>query len=64
MERIEGYVDHIVFRNSDNGYTVMSVVSKGDEVTCVGMLQYIGDGELIEAMGIIQSMLPMAASSR
>ncbi|MDU7026055.1 ATP-dependent RecD-like DNA helicase [Robinsoniella peoriensis] len=51
MERIEGYVDHIVFRNSDNGYTVMSVVSKGDEVTCVGMLQYIGDGELIEAQG-------------
>lgn len=51
MERIEGYVDHIVFRNSDNGYTVLSVVSKGDEVTCVGMLQYIGDGELIEAQG-------------
>ncbi len=51
MERIEGYVDHIVFRNTDNGYTVMSVVSKGDEVTCVGMLQYIGDGELIEAQG-------------
>lgn len=51
MERIDGYVDHIVFRNTDNGYTVMSVVSKGDEVTCVGMLQYIGDGELIEAQG-------------
>lgn len=51
MERIEGYVDHIVFRNTDNGYTVMTVVSKGDEVTCVGMLQYIGDGELIEAQG-------------
>lgn len=51
MERIDGYVDHIVFRNTDNGYTVMSVVSKGDEITCVGMLQYIGDGELIEAQG-------------
>ena len=51
MERIDGYVDHIVFRNTDNGYTVMSVVSKGDEGTCVGMLQYIGDGELIEAQG-------------
>lgn len=51
MDRIEGYVDHIVFRNSDNGYTVMQVICDGEELTCVGTLHYIGDGELVEAQG-------------
>lgn len=51
MERIEGYVDHIIYRNQDNGYTVMNVTADGEEITCVGMLHYIGDGELIEATG-------------
>ena len=51
MERIEGYVDHIIYRNQDNGYTVMNVVADGEEITCVGMLHYIGDGELVEISG-------------
>ena len=36
MERIEGYVDHIIYRNQDNGYTVMNVIADGEEITCVG----------------------------
>ena len=51
MEKIEGYVDHIIYRNQDNGYTVMNVVTDGEELTCVGTLNYIGDGELFEATG-------------
>ena len=51
MEHIEGYVDHIIYRNQDNGYTVMNVVADGEEITCVGMLHYIGDGELVEISG-------------
>lgn len=51
MEVIEGYVDHIIYRNSDNGYTVMSLDVEGEEVTCVGILSYIGEGEKIEAQG-------------
>ena len=43
MERLEGYVDHIIYRNQDNGYTVMNVVSDGEEITCVGTLHYIGE---------------------
>lgn len=27
-ETIEGYVDHIIFRNEDNGYTVMVVIAE------------------------------------
>ena len=51
MERIEGYVEHIIFRNNDNGYTVLNAVCDGDELTCVGVLNYIGDGEVFEAEG-------------
>lgn len=51
MEKIEGYVDHIIYRNSENGYTVMAVTVEGEELTCVGTLSYIGEGENLEAEG-------------
>ena len=48
---IEGYVEHIIFRNEDNGYTVLNLTVDGEEVTCVGLFQYINEGEMIEAAG-------------
>ena len=51
MEIIEGYVEHIVYRNSDNGYTVMNLVSGEEEITCVGILPLLSEGELVEASG-------------
>lgn len=50
-ETIEGYVDHIIFRNEDNGYTVMVVIAEEEELTCVGSFQYLGEGETIRAHG-------------
>ncbi|MGN0399487.1 MAG: ATP-dependent RecD-like DNA helicase [Blautia sp.] len=50
-ETIEGYVDHIIFRNEDNGYTVMVVVAEEEEITCVGTFQYLNEGETIKAFG-------------
>ena len=49
MEKILGYVDHIVYRNADNGYTVLNLVSKEEEITCVGIFSSIAEGENIEA---------------
>lgn len=51
MDTIKGYIEKIVFRNSENGYTVMSVNSEGDEITCVGIFHYIGEGEYLEMKG-------------
>jgi len=51
MERLEGYIDHIIFRNSDNGYTVMVLVTQDGEVTCTGTLSYIGEGEKVALTG-------------
>lgn len=51
MEKISGYIDHIIYRNEENGYTVMVMICEGEELTCVGTLQYISDGEMLEAEG-------------
>lgn len=51
MDKIKGYIDHLIFRNSDNGYTVMVVNHEGEELTCVGTFPVITEGELIEATG-------------
>lgn len=51
MEVIKGYVDHIVFRNDDNGYTVFQLVNDDGELTCVGSFAYISEGEMLEVTG-------------
>ncbi len=51
MEAINGYVEHIIFQNQENGYTVMNLVSDGEEITCVGMFKGLTQGETISAQG-------------
>ena len=51
MEKLAGYVEHIIYRNTDNGYTVLNLVSGEDEITCVGIFSTIVEGENIEAAG-------------
>lgn len=51
-ETIEGYVDHIIFQNRDNGYTVACLVSQGEEITCVGTFRFLNEGETIRARGV------------
>lgn len=50
-EVINGYVDHIIFRNNDNGYTVLVMICDEEELTCVGVFSDIAEGECIEAKG-------------
>ena len=51
MEIVTGYVEHIVFRNEENGYTVFQLESEAGEVTCVGTLNFISEGERLEIKG-------------
>ena len=44
---ITGYVDHIIYRKPENGYTVFILVSEGDEITCVGNLGQIDQGDYL-----------------
>lgn len=53
-ESVTGYIDHIIFRNEDNGYTVLVLKgTEGDdeELTCVGTFPVISQGATIEASG-------------
>ncbi|MCD8301211.1 MAG: ATP-dependent RecD-like DNA helicase [Clostridiales bacterium] len=51
METVTGFVEHITFRNTDNGYTVMDVESEGEKITCVGNIQTVTEGECVELTG-------------
>lgn len=51
METLEGFVEHIIFQNPENGYTVLELATKEDRITCVGNLLMISEGETIEAEG-------------
>lgn len=44
-------MEKIVFRNPENGYTVLSLANDGNEITCVGMFTFINEGEFIKATG-------------
>ena len=51
MEEIKGYVEHIVYRNEDNGYTVFNLNNEDGDLTCVGTFLYIEEGELLKLTG-------------
>lgn len=51
MEIRKGYVEHIIFRNKDNGYTVFQLISDEEELTCVGVFSVLSEGELVEVSG-------------
>lgn len=51
MEQITGYVDHIIFQNAENGYTVFELVGDEEDLICVGMCKGMAEGENIVAEG-------------
>ncbi len=52
MERFKGYVNKIVYRNEDNGYTVFELnIDSDDDLICVGSVPYITEGEFVEVTG-------------
>lgn len=51
METISGYIRHIIFSNRDNGYTVFELVTDTEEITCVGSLHAVSEGESVTLTG-------------
>ncbi len=49
-EKTEGYVEHIIYHNEENGYTVFEL-SAGGGLVCVGKLFSINEGEYLELTG-------------
>ncbi len=51
MQTISGYIEHIIFSNKDNGYTVFTLNTDTEEITCVGALYAASEGESIKLFG-------------
>ena len=49
----KGYVEHIVYHNEANGYTVFTITNDDDreEITCVGNCPVINEGEKVSVEG-------------
>lgn len=54
MEIRKGYIEHIVFRNHENGYSVFELVSDEEELTCVGNFPVLAEGEFIQVSGFLK----------
>lgn len=50
---VQGYVEKIIYRNEENGYTVLSLLSEDTALTCVGAFHFVNEGEYIEVTGTI-----------
>ena len=48
---IKGIVEELIFRNDENGYTVLDLDCNGELVTCVGTFPIISEGEEISLNG-------------
>lgn len=51
METLRGYIEHIIYRNDENGYTVLNLVADAGEITCVGLFRYADEGECVSLTG-------------
>ena len=51
MEVLSGYIEQIIYRIPDTGYTVFSLDTKTEQITCVGIFRYADEGEFIEVTG-------------
>lgn len=52
MTECEGYVEKIVYRNEENGYTVLHLSSsEEDEICCVGCFNFVSEGQYLLIRG-------------
>ena len=49
---VKGMVDNITYHNPDNGYTICTIDCEGEEITLVGCIPTISEGEYIFATGV------------
>lgn len=50
-EKINGYVSNVIYHNETNGYSVLELETEDDDVTLVGNLMEVSEGEFLEAEG-------------
>lgn len=51
MTTLSGIIDKVIYKNNDNGYTVAVLETPDGEITVVGLLPLVAEGEQIEVEG-------------
>ena len=51
MEKVKGYIEHFVYRNAENGYAVVNLITDGEELTCTGNFGSADIGDNLELEG-------------
>lgn len=51
LEKIIGTVEKITFKNESNGYTVAIINCEGEDITAVGILPFLNEGDVAEFSG-------------
>ena len=51
LTRLKGTVEHIIYANEDNGYTVLDFGLEDDVVTACGTMPYVSDGDSLILWG-------------
>ena len=50
---VSGQIESVIFRNDDNGYTVVKVFCNGEMLTCVGRFPKVSEGQRVEIEGTL-----------
>ena len=49
--QLEGAIESVVFRNDENGYTVIELVDGDDYLTAVGIMPQVSSGDVVKLTG-------------
>lgn len=51
MDVVEGFVESIIYKNNENGYTVIKVNSNNKAITAVGIIPFVKEGQHVKLTG-------------
>ena len=51
MEKVQGFIDHFIYRNEQNGYSVIELHMDEEDLICVGYFPANSQGETVEISG-------------
>lgn len=49
--KISGNIKSVIFKNPENGYSVIEIESSGKSIVCTGKFPVVGEGEILELTG-------------
>lgn len=51
MEKVQGFIDHFIYKNEQNGYSVIELHMDEEDLICVGYFSANSQGETVEISG-------------